>query len=54
MKVGNFYHVDGLDMNCNQTVERVQLVEILKDNPNYDCVILSDGIKIFCNLKELR
>jgi hypothetical protein len=55
MTTGNFYYTDGLDMNSNPTIERVQLVKLLEGNDNFNCVILcSDGIRVMANLSELR
>jgi len=60
MTIGNFYYTDGLDMNCNPTIERVQLVKLLEGHDHFDCVIKSDcehdfgGILIMANLSDLR
>ncbi len=54
MTTGNFYYTDGLDMNSNPTIERVQLVKLLEGHDHFDCVIKSGGILIMTNLSELR
>lgn len=53
--VGEYYWVDGLDMQCRPVRCYVQLIQILEESTDtgYDCIIKEDGVRVYSQLSDL-
>lgn len=53
--VGQYYWVDGLDMQCRPIRCYVQLTKILEEptDTGFDCITYSDGVYVYSRLSDL-
>ena len=58
LKVGQTVFVKGLDMRCNRCIVVAKIHKVLSESEieeygwNYDCVTISDGVKVLSNSAE--